>query len=316
MHKTNLTQDKKDTLVDYFCTQTSIPIIIVDNNLVITRCNSSFKEFFNNKKIFVGIKLDEIVVIDEISNYIDESDDYKIRKIRCELKSPSSSLTLLNGFIVTTEDYQIIIFEKYMLSEFAIVEQMSSLNMEMSNLARELAKKNAELEKANTKIAKLSNTDYLTGAYNRRYFYEKIKEAVELKDRYIHPQIGVIMADIDFFKTFNDTYGHDVGDVVLKSFVHEINNVLRKEDILARVGGEEFCVFVRISEETGDILKVAEKIRTSLTNIKIDNIKEKITASFGATIFVDGESVDSLMKRVDNALYEAKETGRDKVIVM
>lgn len=316
MNKITLSDEKRDVLIDYFCTQTKIPIIILSNDYVIQKFNSSFRDLFKSHKKLEGKKIDEILVIDEISKYDNDSNDYLIKKISCELKSPTSSLTLLNGFIVYSEGFKIIIFEKYMLSEFAIVEQMSELNMEMSNLARELAKKNAELEKANKEISKLSNTDYLTGAYNRRYFFERVKEAIELKDRYAYPQIGVIMADIDFFKIFNDTYGHDIGDIVLKKFVEELSKVLRKEDIFARVGGEEFCVFVRIAEDMGNIYKVAEKLRTSLVNIKINNVIEQITASFGATVFVEGETVDILMKRADNALYQAKESGRNKVVVM
>ncbi len=316
MQRADISDDKRDLLIDFFCTQSSIPIIILNEDFVLQKCNDIFKKLFKSKDIVIGKKLEEILTIDEISDFYNEDDSYEIKKISCELKSSAENLTLLNGYIIYGYKFIIIIFEKYMLSEYAIIEQMSNMNIEMSNLARELAKKNSELQKANEKISNLSNTDYLTGAYNRRFFFTKLEEVISLKKRYSYPLVGVIMADIDFFKSFNDTYGHDIGDLVLKNFAARLKSVLREEDVFARVGGEEFCVLVRIEKDEENIQIVAEKLRKACKEIKIENVPKEIKASFGASIYKQDESIDTFMKRVDNALYQAKESGRNRVVLL
>ena len=123
---------------------------------------------------------------------------------------------------------------------------------------------------------------------------------------------GVIMMDIDDFKKFNDKYGHDVGDNILKKITEQINSKIRNEDVFARIGGEEFCVLVQV-KGIEQLQNIAEKIRMICENIKIDNVSEVITLSFGATMYKAGETADSLMKRVDIALYEAKKNGKNQV---
>ena len=119
------------------------------------------------------------------------------------------------------------------------------------------------------------------------------------------------MFDIDYFKNVNDNFGHDVGDKVLVQIANIVENTIRKGDVLARWGGEEFMLIVMEDKEHAVVL--AEKLRVKIQNHKFANIGG-ITCSFGVTRFEKRDTFDSLMKRVDEKLYMAKESGRNRVI--
>jgi len=163
------------------------------------------------------------------------------------------------------------------------------------------------------RIEELSIIDELTKFYNRRYLMLKLKEEIERNYRYKSP-VSLIMLDIDHFKKINDTYGHDVGDVILKSVSNLIRENLRKTDIPCRYGGEEFIVILPLT-----ILKYAynigERIRIELENKEITNsngLKIKATISIGIAELKENENIDNLLKRVDDALYSAKNKGRNR----
>jgi len=126
----------------------------------------------------------------------------------------------------------------------------------------------------------------------------------------------LMILDIDKFKRINDTYGHHIGDEVLIEFSDRIKNQIRKEDIFARHGGEEFAIIIRKTNERSG-LQISEKIRESIAKFpfNIEDNATTVTVSIGFTQFSCGYSdFDGLMKAADSALYEAKETGRNKVI--
>ena len=160
------------------------------------------------------------------------------------------------------------------------------------------------------KLKQISITDTLTGIYNRRYYQKKVKEEMYNSNRYNFP-LSVIMFDIDFFKKVNDMYGHDVGDEVLIEYPKLIESLLRGGDSLCRIGGEEFMI---ILPHTGrnEAKKVAEKLRISVQEHKKI---VPITMSFGVTEYIKGESEDFIYKRADEALYKAKQSGRNRVVV-
>ncbi|QDF30178.1 sensor domain-containing diguanylate cyclase [Halarcobacter anaerophilus] len=154
--------------------------------------------------------------------------------------------------------------------------------------------------------------DKLTSAFNREYFdlnYKKfIKEYTKEKTH-----LAISILDIDFFKKVNDNFGHDIGDYVLKELVSEINRFSRKDDILIRWGGEEFILILKVESEKG-LYKALEHIRKIIELHYFEKV-EKITCSFGASIYKNNESIETTIKRADNALYKAKETGRNRVII-
>jgi diguanylate cyclase (GGDEF)-like protein len=158
-------------------------------------------------------------------------------------------------------------------------------------------------------------TDPLTQTANRRHFLEMATQEFARCRRYGHP-LSVWMLDIDHFKVVNDTYGHQAGDLVLKSLVSTSQEALRDWDILGRMGGEEFAVVLPETESTQSML-VAERLRhavASTTGVLDSGESAHITVSIGvATAHDDDPDLETLLKRADQALYEAKRSGRDKV---
>lgn len=159
--------------------------------------------------------------------------------------------------------------------------------------------------------------DPLTGLYNRRYLEESLTQEIVRAQRNQHP-IGVIMIDIDHFKRFNDTYGHDTGDTVLKLVGALLKDNVRDSDIACRYGGEEMTLILPEAnlEETA---ARAETIRAAITQLRLaqnSQLIDSITASFGVACFPQhGSTGSSLIKAADAALYRAKEAGRNQVLI-
>lgn len=159
-------------------------------------------------------------------------------------------------------------------------------------------------------LEKLTITDTLTGIGNRRHFNHKLKVEISRAKRYEH-DLSIIVLDIDFFKKINDEFGHDVGDEVLKEYTKLISLRLREGDVFCRIGGEEFVIILPHANQK-NALEIAEKFRQEIQNHKKI---VPITMSFGATQCIQGEELDFVFKRADAALYEAKRSGRNRVVL-
>lgn len=154
--------------------------------------------------------------------------------------------------------------------------------------------------------------DLLTDVYSRRYFFELLKGEISKAQRKEY-MFSVIMFDIDHFKKVNDTYGHDKGDYVLKTIADIVKSSIRKADALSRIGGEEFTILLpdtNIDKATA----LAERVRRSVEDYKFD-VVGRATISLGVTEFKADDSSDTLFKRVDEAMYLAKNSGRNCVKV-
>jgi len=161
-------------------------------------------------------------------------------------------------------------------------------------------------------------TDHLTRLYNRRYFMNRAGEEIERSLRHQAP-LSVLMIDIDHFKAFNDTYGHATGDRVLQTVARAMQDALRKPDICARHGGEEFAVLLP-STPGENAYYVAERVRRTLSGTRYTGLglpaEANITISVGvATCPRDATELDALMELADKALYRAKAAGRDQVVL-
>jgi len=122
------------------------------------------------------------------------------------------------------------------------------------------------------------------------------------------------MVDLDYFKKINDTYGHGVGDEVLKRVADVIQNSIRNDDTLIRWGGEEFIILINTSKNS-QLISISEHIRHSVSEIVFESIPS-ITASLGATLLLEGESFKTVIERADIALYRAKANGRNRIEVI
>jgi len=167
-----------------------------------------------------------------------------------------------------------------------------------------------ENKKMEEKLITLSTTDPLTTAYNRRYLLQAIDSEISRVERY-NAAFSLIMFDIDHFKNVNDNYGHDAGDEVLKKIVMMTQNRIRKNDVLSRWGGEEFIILLSGTNlENAAIF--ADKLICEVRNMVFDK-SGKVTASFGVTGYRLNETSDSVLKRVDELVYLAKNEGRNCV---
>lgn len=191
-----------------------------------------------------------------------------------------------------------------------INKQLVQAKMALEKLTRELEQKNKVLDN-------LANLDGLTGIYNHRYFQNTLEQEISRATRREN-SLALLLIDIDHFKNFNDTYGHQTGDFVLKEFAETLKKHLRNYDTLARYGGEEFAVILPESTEE-EAMVVAEKLRQAVEdNIFTDNRNEyRVTASFGiaacAPAIIDDFSKSSFISKADEALYDAKDKGRNRV---
>ena len=169
-----------------------------------------------------------------------------------------------------------------------------------------------ELEQAMAVLKKAAFTDTLTGLFNRRAM-NQVLDARAKSSSTSYTDI-VIMCDIDNFKNINDSYGHECGDVVLKSISNRIKNALRKDDCIARWGGEEFLILLDETDmKTGDIIanQLRELIKES--SVHYNNQDIFVTASLGLTVMYYDSDINESIRLADNALYEAKKSGKDRV---
>ena len=164
------------------------------------------------------------------------------------------------------------------------------------------------IQKNKLELESLANTDPLTGLYNRRHFYELVNPLLSISKR-DEKVSTMLMLDIDKFKNINDTYGHDVGDEILKDVTTVASKSIRESDILARFGGEEFTIFLPNTDYKSAIV-VAQKIRTSIESMRsVQDIKSTISIGVSEVI----RDIDTAIKEADIALYRAKENGRNRV---
>lgn len=165
------------------------------------------------------------------------------------------------------------------------------------------------LVQQNQQLLELSQTDPLTGINNRRALMEKLEYEM-LRSKRANSNLCILLLDIDFFKKINDTYGHMIGDKVLKLVADSLKSSLRKTDIIGRYGGEEFLI-VLPDCRLADGIQVAEKIRMGISQIEFE-IKLQVTVSGGVADF-QNNSIDEMIKTADDLLYKAKQKGRNRI---
>jgi len=180
----------------------------------------------------------------------------------------------------------------------------------IKRINEKLALLNNEIEEKNIILEQLAVTDKLTGLYNRRKLDEVLVSECRRAKRFSHT-FGIIMVDIDYFKKVNDEFGHQMGDTVLQEFSRIIKSNSRETDIVGRWGGEEF-VIISAEINLAGILSLANKLQNAVASYPF-MLGEQKTASFGVAVYRKNEEANELIKRADNALYRAKEKGRNRV---
>ena len=205
------------------------------------------------------------------------------------------------------------VLAEYDIAELEMLnDAMLDLNREASVAQHSLARSNVALKQREAQIVETSLTDALTGLGNRRRLDEALAMEIS-RVRRVGGSLSAIMSDIDHFKRVNDEYGHGGGDRVLERFGALLKQNTRPTDIVARFGGEEFFVLM---PHTGlaQAASKAEQLRIALESELIAPLTRPVTSSFGAAELFSGEDAKSFLGRVDAALYEAKKSGRNRVV--
>lgn len=193
-----------------------------------------------------------------------------------------------------------------------LVRELAAVNKNLESLVE---KRTLELKLANEKLAELAMTDPLTKIMNRRAFSKKLLEEIDRSSRYKHSMV-IAMVDVDHFKHFNDTEGHLLGDEALKKIAQLFLGNLRKSDSLARYGGEEFIIMMPETKLASGV-EICERLRSAIEHHSFQGQQRAgyLTISIGLCEFPEvGESSDALINAADKALYEAKQSGRNRVV--
>lgn len=196
----------------------------------------------------------------------------------------------------------------------ANLDEVRLLQQAQERKNRELDDLNKTLRDVNELLAELSTTDELTGAFNRRHLMDRLSHEVQRSRRQGQP-LCLVIADLDHFKRVNDTLGHQAGDQALKVFAATMRKTVREVDVVGRYGGEEFMlVLLDCNLEAG--LKVAEKLRTAVSQALAGppfDVLGGVTVSLGVSQLREEDLPENLIARADQALYAAKEWGRNRV---
>lgn len=184
--------------------------------------------------------------------------------------------------------------------------------LEISHLRDEAERQSVALVEANRSLEAIAHTDMLTDVWNRRRVEEAIDAEVAIAEREGR-DFAILLFDVDYFKRVNDTYGHDVGDEVLAGLARLVNDERRGGDMLGRWGGEEF-VFTASGTDLDHAISVAERLRHRVEDTRFGEAGQ-VTISVGVTAWRPGDTRDVLIKRADEAMYNAKRSGRNRVCV-
>lgn len=227
--------------------------------------------------------------------------------------NPSTENLLIRGFVILL----LMIFFAYAARLINVINNMAQkLKDHKKDLKSTIHEHEIEMNghlRMIKDLEKLAQTDPLTSLINRRKFKEMLRYETEKSLRY-QSSLALIMCDIDNFKRINDQFGHDTGDHILKIFSKKITDNIRDVDIFTRWGGDEFIILMPNST-AANASTATEHLRKLIEKTDIKDI-ENFSASFGITEFQANDSIDSFIKRADNALYKAKENGRNRIVVV
>ena len=221
-------------------------------------------------------------------------------------------LRTIRGRVQRKGDYLLLLGEHDVADLERLAASVLQLNEDLAQTHRDLVRANRQLHRDKAEIRRLMLTDPLTGAANRRRFAECCRDEIEEASETSGYRLALIAADLDFFKKVNDSFGHDVGDRALIAFTEAMRAKTRDDDLVVRLGGEEFCVLL---PKTGlaEAGQVAERIRVQFADTDIDGVDGRLSASFGVVSWQAGWDIDDLLRAADQALYRAKRGGRNRV---
>ncbi|MET0106993.1 MAG: GGDEF domain-containing protein [Sedimenticola sp.] len=297
----------------------SVAVAVFDRHGHLVDSNAGFKALLkfaevdgrgDIRKLFVQPGFDELTAVS-----VDADADDTVGQVFSgvlNLGNPDVTVRSLHGTVYSKAERFLLIAE-YDINEYEFLSaSVLEMNEEMAQMQRQLKKMNTELKRSEQKLREASLTDYLTGVPNRRHFMQRGEQALAGCERSGQP-LTLVVCDLDHFKRINDEFGHDVGDEVLVWFSDSARRVMRVNDVFARFGGEEF-VFLLPDTLEKDACILLERLRSSMSKEQDLELGRPVTASFGVVEWCPGATLESMLKSADEALYEAKEKGRDCIV--
>jgi diguanylate cyclase (GGDEF)-like protein len=287
----------------------------VENGIFITGRDLKIRFWNRWLAIHSGKSFDEVEgkLLEEI--YPDCSFDLLKRKINISLKLNATTFvkSMVEKYIIPIDSKKITksIF-RHMRQDCSITPVSAKEVSVVVYNATPLLEARSIIDRQMEQLERQAKIDGLTQCYNKNMFNELLSREVKRTIRYGHI-LTLVIFDIDNFKRVNDTYGHLVGDHVLKEMAAVVNQRIRKSDILARWGGEEFCLLLPETDAAGGAV-AAEKIRQAIEAHDFGPGGRQ-QCSFGVAEYVPGMGEDGLIANADNALYQAKKSGKNRVIV-
>ena len=283
-------------------------LVITDEKFKIVKVNKTFEQIAGNNLeviLYNGfLKFIHIEDIAETLNSLTKVNDVNPMVTFCnKLRKNNNTYIEVEWWCMLNKGYI------YLSGRDVTAEKVMKRKIEQAN--KELLMLHEQLKEENEKLLKSAIKDELTGIYNRKFFEKRVVEEMEIADR-ANEHISLIIFDLDRFKLVNDNFGHQFGDEVLKRTTQIAGDLIRKTDFLNRVGGEEFAIILPNTNKAQAVF-VAEKVRKALEDNKHFKVGQ-VTGSFGVAERMKAESLRSWYKRADNALYQAKNTGRNRVV--
>ncbi len=306
-----LSRLKEGQIIPYIIVANTAPVavIIVNTSGVIIHANMLAESMFEYKVgELVGKSVEELIPTRLRKKHKSHRDEYQANPSN----RPVGSYYNLKGLKKSGLEFRVDVALNPLYEQNEVYVACSILDITEKMNTAELA---LNLERENLRLAKLAQRDPLTQTYNRRIMDELFPNIAE-DCRKSNKNVSTILLDVDHFKLFNDTYGHQTGDLLLKELAHIAQKHIRENDILVRYGGEEFFIIMpNCSQHQAS--EVAERIRSSLEKNKA--LGYKITASFGISTYAfpgvplpANEILAKLIHESDRALYHAKENGRNR----
>ena len=286
-------------------------ISINENNSKLDIPTTDFKYL----KTKVKTQLNSNYLINDIQFFNNEG-DYIISLVTTNERNliHNSKKTIYSFNIIIFVVISLIFFFIYK-NQYLINNQNILLNQKVEERTEQLTNAYRNLDEINKELYKNANIDYLTGIRNRRSYFEKTSQL--LKESILNNyDFYILMIDIDNFKKINDTYGHAVGDKILINLCNIINKIISKEEVFARIGGEEFCITF-YNKDLSLVREISKKIRETCeqTNLIIDNYEITFTVSLGLSSRNNLTVIDKILHHADESLYLAKTSGKNCLVI-
>lgn len=315
LHIMEITRDKRDCLPGCMAALAAVAVAQITKDGRLQAANLGFKRLTQRSPLdegaqpdvrgfFINPSFTELLAVHAEDGQPVYEGILNVADQNSVCRSLVGSVHHFNGQLMLVAEYDVADMER-------LNAQVIELNHELAEVQRSLARANRTLQANEERLKQLSSTDPLTGLANRRHLMDFLQQAWQRSQRFASP-FSLIMADIDFFKRINDAHGHDQGDLVLKAVSSQMQAMARKVDLVARFGGEEFVIVLQEAPLAAAV-DMAERLRQAVSQLAFDALPEGITCSFGVAQLGADQSIEQLLKQADEALYQSKHSGRNRV---